>query len=182
MVEMLHRKNMIILVFLAVLFCSGCSSAPSSTALAPQTTTDNQGSLMQEINYPNGDVYSGQVANKIKQGNGKYVWQNTANYDGAWKNNDMSNGTLNNSDRSTYVGMFSNNQKDSYGTYKWPNGDAYTGEWSTDMMNGYGTYIFSNKDEYKGSWNDNEMDGQGTYTFANGQTLSGTWSNNQFQQ
>lgn len=137
-------------------------------------------SVEKTITEKNG-TYTGQRINGKKQGNGKYVWNNGAIYDGEFSDNNINGkGKLTIPDKGTYEGNFINGKKDGQGTITFSNGDIYTGEWKEDKMSGQGQYTFANGDTYEGSFLENKFNGQGTYTKGENK-YTGTWENNQYK-
>ena len=134
-------------------------------------------SEMEEIKYPNGDVYFGESKNGKYHGQGtfkshygsKYV------YVGEWKNNTQhGKGTITFVGGEKYIGQWKNDAKHGNGTHTWPNGDKYVGGWKNNNMHGKGTHTW-NGDKYVGGWKDNAKHGKGTYTFSNGVKEEGMW-------
>ncbi len=46
------------------------------------------------MTWPNGEVYNGEFANDVINGNGIYTWLNGDEYKGPFKNDEMQHGTM----------------------------------------------------------------------------------------
>lgn len=126
--------------------------------------------------------YTGARVNGLKEGKGKYEWNDGTVYEGEFKNDLMDGeGTLTIPNKGTYTGSFSKGLREGKGTFKFANGDTYTGNWLEDKMKGTGTYTFANGDTYTGAFSDNKFNGQGTYK-TGGKSYSGNWTNNSYNQ
>ena len=87
-------------------------------ALPQPATTAGALPGAQTERFPNGDVYVGQIAGGLREGQGSYAW----------------------SDGRRYVGGFRAGLEDGQGTYTWPDGRKYVGELADDQPNGRGTF------------------------------------------
>lgn len=94
----------------------------------------------------NGAVYTGQLLQGAKDGQGTQVWPDGSRYVGQWKN-DLANG---------------------YGTLTHPNGNTYEGSWLNDQAHGHGTFKSVNGASYIGEWRWNERDGVGIEKLPDG--------------
>ena len=83
-----------------------------------------------EINYENGDIYSGSTYNGKRHGHGKYIWTTGEIYEGHWRDG----------------------FRDGYGKNKWPSGEIYEGEWKDDLREGYGKNTWPEGAIYEGGW------------------------------
>ena len=136
-------------------------------------------SEMEEIKYPNGDVYFGELKD------GKYHGQGTFKshygsylYVGEWKNNTQhGKGTITFVSGGKYIGQWKNDAKHGNGTHTWPHGVKYVGGWKNNNMHGKGTHTWPNGDKYVGDWKDGKKNGKGTNTWANGDKYVGGWKN-----
>ena len=100
-------------------------------------------------------------------GEGTFSYYSGSFYSGQWADNDMMGvGTLNDTDKGTYEGGFSQSKKEGEGTFTWGDGDQYVGEWKNDRMSGQGKYVSADGVEYSGTFQDNAF-WQGTCKFEN---------------
>lgn len=86
-----------------------------------------------QIQYSNGDKYSGKVEDGLKSGQGQYLWLSGASYDGTWKNDKM------------------NGQ----GTYIYPTseeGFKLTGNFADGVPSGECYYYTTPSTKYKTDW------------------------------
>lgn len=86
-----------------------------------------------QIQYSNGDKYSGKVTDGLKSGQGQYTWSSGASYDGAWENDKM----------------------DGQGTYIYPSSETgykLTGTFSGGVPSGECYYYTSTSTKYKTDW------------------------------
>lgn len=109
-------------------------------------------SLLKLIKEDNG-VYSGEMANGIKNGKGKMIFTNNKIYTGEWKNGKI----------------------EGYGKLCYRNGDYYIGCFTNGMRNGFGKFI-SAELCYFGYWKDDKFNGQGRLKFPC-KEISGTFCN-----
>ena len=61
-------------------------------------------------------------AERIKQGQGKYVWMKKGDDDSL-------------SPKATYEGNYKDGKRNGFGKMEYPNGDIYEGEWSDNKVN-----------------------------------------------
>jgi hypothetical protein len=95
--------------------------------------------------------YEGEFSEGLKQGEGKYAWEN--------------------GDR--YEGHFTADRPDGKGKYLFGNGDAYEGEVQGGVINGRGSYTSKNGDVFEGSFQAGKPHGVGVYRFASGDRYEG---------
>lgn len=101
-------------------------------------------------------TYTGETDFGYFDGNGNYLFNSGAIYEGNWKNNTISGiGCLNVPVEGSYEGEFSNSQKNGKGTFLWDDGSVYSGDWKADQMCGQGTYKSYDNVVYKGTFQDN---------------------------
>lgn len=128
------------------------------------------------INYPNGDIYSGEQIKDIPEGNGTILWTNGDKYIGKFRNGLFhGQGTYIWADGDRYEGEFKNDRRDGRGVMTWNNGDIYTGQFISDEMNGQGTMEWINGNKYIGEYRDGTITGYGTMIYANGNRSEGLW-------
>jgi hypothetical protein len=86
--------------------------------------------MRKQIKYNNGFYDGDVVGNDIKQGYGKYLWNDGSRYEGQW-HNDKRNGN---------------------GKFIWPNGDLYEGDFFNGMQHGNGRIVYKNGKSFSGSF------------------------------
>lgn len=128
----------------------------------------------------NGDVYYGDIRNRVPHGKGKCLYKNSETFEGEFVDGKKFRGTYLYKNSDTYCGHYLNDYKHGYGTYTWANGDSYEGNYDKDKMSGYGVFISGNNykyswdqveatsfdqcDKYCGYWHDNKYSGFGVLT------------------
>jgi len=85
---------------------------------------------IKKINYPNGNVYEGQMLNGLKHGKGKFIWVSGDVYEGDWKDGKR-------------TGM---------GKYTWADGDVYEGGFLNGESTGKGKYTYRQREIHLGKW------------------------------
>ncbi|KAI4370468.1 hypothetical protein MLD38_018821 [Melastoma candidum] len=126
----------------------------------------------------NGDFYTGQWADNLPHGNGKYLWTDGCMYVGEWRSGKPSgNGKFCWPSGATYEGEFKNGFMDGNGTYTGPSGDTYKGSWVMNVKHGQGIKCYVNGDYYEGGWRRGMQDGQGRYQWDSGNHYIGQWKN-----
>jgi len=108
--------------------------------------------------FPNGDVYVGQMAGGLREGQGSYAW----------------------ADGRRYVGGFRAGLEDGQGTYTYPNGEKYEGQFQANRRTGQGTYTWPDGRKYVGELRDDQPNGRGTFTAADGRRQSGLFRNGEY--
>lgn len=89
-------------------------------------------------------IYTGNIVNGVRVGNGTFKYNNGDFYDGHWKNN----------------------KRNGYGTCEYKNGDTFEGYWKDDAFE-MGSFTYINGDQYRGSWKDGKLNGNGEYHLSN---------------
>jgi hypothetical protein len=126
------------------------------------------------ITYPNGDEYTGNLVNSIKNGHGTLKYASTgAIYTGEFKD-DMRNGngrtiTL---DSVVYEGKYLNDKKQGYGVLTTPL-FTYKGEFQNDEREGYGKLLLKDGDVYEGEWKNGFQHGEGIFVYHMGNLYDG---------
>ena len=96
------------------------------------------------------------INTKIKDGFGKYIYENGDYYEGEWKNYLRNGiGTLyNKNGKIEYIGDWVNDKREGKGTLCYENGKIeYDGDWVNDKREGFGRLYYENGDiEYNGYW------------------------------
>lgn len=130
-----------------------------------------------KVTYTNNHIFEGTYdAEKIKQGQGTYIWMGPASEEDETP-----------TEKARFEGNYKDGQKTGVGRMVYPNGDVFEGEWLDNKAHGEGTYTYKkSQDIYSGSWVNGKKHGQGRYEFAadqsqfvgaweNGDMVSGTW-------
>ena len=135
-----------------------------------------------KMEYPNGDVYSGEWSVGYKDGHGTMEYSNGDKYEGNWQHDVKSGqGTMKYSNGNIYCGEWHDGKMDGRGTMRYSNGNIYCGEWYKGKMYGRGMMKFSNGDVYSGNWLEDVINGHGTMKYSNGDKYEGEWSNGMAQ-
>jgi len=133
------------------------------------------------ITLINGDKYSGEFKDGMPNGQVTFTSTNGDKYVGEYKDGVRNGqGTYISANGDKYVSDFKDGKANGQGTETLANGDKYVGEYKDSVKNGQGTYIYANGDKYVGEYKDDNMSGQGTFTKANGTIQSGLWENDKF--
>jgi hypothetical protein len=131
--------------------------------------------------YYGKEEYEGEFKNGLREGYGKYIYEDGSFYIGEWKNG-LKNGkgiiyyknyTI------KYEGNFLNGLFSGYGKYINQDGSYYIGEWLLNKKYKEGTiYYKDNTIKYKGNFREDKFDGYGLYIEENGNYYEGNWENN----
>ena len=125
-------------------------------ACAPPQPATTAGALAgaQTERFANGDVYVGQMAGGVREGQGTYTW----------------------SDGRRYVGGFRAGLQDGHGSYTYPNGEKYEGQFQANRRAGQGTYSWPDGRRYVGDFQADRPHGRGTYSWPDGKNYVGEFS------
>ena len=115
----------------------------------------------EQIIYPNGDKYIGELKDNQKNGKGILYYNE--------KDKER---------RFYYEGEWKNDKREGKGIIYWRNNDVYNGEWVDDNMEGKGIFYYDEGDIYDGCWKNNKKEGKGNCSFMNGNKYEGEWVNN----
>ena len=157
---------------------------------AGQADSDRDKANKVVINYPNGDIYEGDLTNMtqaknadksvaqeedgkdkrtvdvtrhgLREGYGRFLARDTGNH----RNYE-------------YVGDWLDNKRDGQGRCYFYNGDLYQGQWKNGKRNGHGTCFMQNGERYVGMYQDDMKHGQGTLWAAAGTKYVGGFKNDQ---
>lgn len=177
---------------------------PYSGTLKQQNGTE--ATLNKETNtitYSNGDIYTGDIINGLRHGNGTMTFVATGDvYVGTFKEDQISGkgvfkyangdvydgevlnsmkhgqGTFTSANGNVYVGYYKNDVRNGKGKFTWASGASYEGEFINDLKNGYGTMIYETGDRYEGNFKNDVRDGEGIYSWTNGERYNGVFHNN----
>ncbi|MGE5616458.1 MAG: caspase family protein [Bacillota bacterium] len=150
------------------------SAAPAAPPAKPEQLPGREiAPGIREVTFPDGSVYRGAVHGQNWHGKGEYV-SKTFRYEGDFKEG-LKEGdgkyTWENGDR--YEGTFVADRPDGRGKYAFANGDAYEGEVKASVISGRGVYTAKNGDVFEGSFADGKPQGIGIYRFASGDRYEG---------
>ena len=138
-----------------------------------------------EITYPNSDIYTGDIKEGLKDGQGVYSFINGDKYTGMWKNNLQHGiGKTEYAKGGKFYGCYACGKRDGEGVYNFINGDIYSGSWKNNLKHGKGTYIVNacklegnNYMKIVGTWERNEIL-KGKWLFPNGTFYEGVFEKN----
>ncbi|KAI4323552.1 hypothetical protein L6164_023149 [Bauhinia variegata] len=154
---------------------------PMSVAHVDDDENGSGGTIHVEKILPNGDFYTGQCADNLPNGQGKYLWTDGCMYVGQWsKGNIQGKGRFSWPSGATYEGNFKGGFMDGKGTYIGFSGDTYKGSWVMNFKHGEGKENFPNGDYYEGEWRKGLQDGHGRYQWKNGNHYIGHWKSGMF--
>ena len=128
------------------------------------------------------DTYEGEFKNNLKEGYGKYIYEDGTCYIGEWKHN-LKNGKgiiyyENNTIK--YEGNFFKDKFKGWGKFYYPDGKYYIGEWKNNLRHGDGKLYYKNNNiEYEGNFYEDKFQGKGKYYYENRDYYKGEWKDNQ---
>ena len=126
-------------------------------------------------------IYTGNLVDGIRHGQGTHVWDDGSVYEGNWEHGlRHGQGRMTFSNGDVYDGQWEKGTRHGTGTYSWTSGNRYVGSFVNNMRQGQGTMYYTDGGQYTGQWVENERNGQGTLTYANGNVYTGSWSNGTF--
>ena len=196
----LYDGGMFVRVLLALTLLalvSACEAPQSGTIAAPLPGQQTE-------RFPNGDLYVGQMAGGLREGQGAYTWSDGRRYAGTFHaglqegqgtysypngekyvgqfqaNRRTGQGAYSWPDGRKYVGEFRDDRPDGRGTYSWPDGKKYVGEFRLGAASGQGTYTWPDRRKYVGELRDDQPNGQGTFTLADGRQQVGQFRNGEY--
>lgn len=146
----------------------------------------NKSGVLHTVYSVNGDQYTGEWLNDMKDGKGTYEYKKSGClYDGDWKENMRSGfGTYSipNPDgtvgfQKQYAGGWKNDKKHGSGTYFYKDGACYEGEWYCGKRNGWGRMMYADCSVYEGEWYDGKRSGHGMLRLESGNRYEGSWEN-----
>lgn len=128
-----------------------------------------------ELTRADGSRYLGDFEHGVRQGEG-VLQSGEGLYSGQWAN-DLPNGAgkFNGTDGSAYEGQWQDGSRQGYGTYVDANGNRYQGNWYADVPDGFGVLENANGSRYEGEWRASKQQGYGTATTETGTVYEGTW-------
>ena len=133
--------------------------------------------------YING-IYEGELVKDIREGNGKFIYNDGRYYIGQW-HNDLPNGKgalFNKNDKLIYEGNFVNEKFEGYGKLMIKNGDYYKGFFVRNEFQGQGEYFYKNGEKYSGEFLDGKKHGKGILYLKNGkEKYNGNFVNEKYE-
>tara|TARA_B100001063_G_scaffold230256_1_gene243194 strand:- start:1472 stop:2629 length:1158 start_codon:yes stop_codon:yes gene_type:complete len=130
------------------------------------------------LEYPNGDIYIGEVKNKKRHGYGTWTTLDGSKYVGQWKNGEQNGqGTFKLSNGAVFSGTWKDNLLNGRGSLTFPAGEKYVGEFKNNQFHGQGTMSYKNGSSYVGEFKNDKRDGRGTFTYPSGNKLIVEWKN-----
>ena len=127
------------------------------------------------------DRYEGDFHNDKREGKGILFWKNGDKYEGDWKDDKREGkGKVTFINGEIYEGDWKNNIYEGKGIFYYKNGDKYEGDWKNGIKNGRGIINYVNGEMYEGDWNNDIKEGKGVYCYKNGEIYDGDWKNNKF--
>ena len=109
------------------------------------------------MNYKSG-TYMGRWKDGLRDGIGKFVWNNGDMYNGTWFND----------------------KRHGQGVYLWHDGSKYAGNYSFGIRSGYGIYYYTNGTIYEGTWQNNLKHGIANFYYKESVNLGGKYFNNEY--
>ncbi len=180
----------------------------NQTRLKGRFTLDNDGTSYTgngRIEWPNGDVYDGDVRMGLREGQGEFTWSNGQVYKGDWLKDQpqgkgrlrfangnvyegqveggipVGQGTMNYPSGDTYKGAFADGQPHGEGTYTWTAGQVCTAQWTRGEAHGIGQLQFANGNRYQGPLRKGVPHGDGEMRYASGDVYSGHFEAGQIE-
>ena len=130
------------------------------------------------LEYPNGDIYIGEVKNKKRHGYGTWTALDGSEYVGQWKNGKQNGqGTFKLSNGAIFSGTWKDNLLNGRGSLTYPSGEKYVGEFKNNQFHGQGTLVYENGSSYVGEFKNDNRDGRATFTYPSGNKHIGEWKN-----
>jgi len=151
----------------------------------------------QSVTFANGSSYQGQMRNKKKHGEGKYVGSSShrvyqgqwyddrcdgkgflldgeSSYYGFWKEGQKHGLGFEiwHRDGTCYIGHHLKNNKNGPGLYSWGDGTTYSGQFKQDVIQGDGVF-FDSEGVYRGQFQNSLQHGEGYYKYHDGTTYNG---------
>lgn len=132
--------------------------------------------------YDNGDTYEGTFLNNARTGRGKYKFASGTIYSGDFLDGRFQGeGQMSYSSGASYRGGFKGGEFDGIGRMQHANGVVYEGSWTEGEYNGTGTLSFTNGAAYSGDFRQGARTGKGKITFVDGDSYEGDFADGVFQ-
>lgn len=127
-----------------------------------------QGAPRPDAVTPDGGRYYGQLADGLRQGRGKVVWDGGMQYEGSFANGVFEGTGKLTSPTETYEGEFKAGQYSGRGQLTREDGRKYIGEFFLGQFHGKGAFTTPDGQVYEGSFEKSDFTGTGTYTRPDG--------------
>lgn len=132
-----------------------------------------------EVEYSNGDAFTGAIAEGIRNGEGSYTFQCGDVYVGGFENGGFhGKGVYTTEAGDMYEGNFVNGQILGQGNATFastPNYSSYNGFWVEGMPSGKGKLTFDLGDYYEGQFERGRFHGRGLMVYTNGDAYDGNY-------
>ena len=102
--------------------------------------------------------YIGQWKDGLRDGIGKFTWNNGDTYEGTWVED----------------------KRHGQGIYVWHDGSKYKGNYSHGIRSGYGIYYYTNGSIYEGTWQNNLKHGIANFYYKESVNIGGKYINNEY--
>lgn len=165
---------------------AAAGSPPAAAAPAQPKPKDDQPGReiapgVREVQFADGSVYVGAMRGVQLHGKGQYT-SKSFKYEGEFKDG-LKQGTgkyeWENGDR--YEGTFAEDRPHGTGKYQFANGDTYEGEVKAGVVAGRGIYVTRSGDRIEGSFAAGLANGIGNYRFASGDRYEGEMAGGRLQ-
>lgn len=147
------------------------TSVPNSPKVESQLYPNKASSMKRKgiLNYPNGDVYEGEMRGDVREGFGVLIQHGrrgrncTEKYEGNWIADRFDGqGSVHYSDGGSYQGAWSGFKRHGFGVEVSTTGNlTYMGDFKSNQKNGRGMARYSDGGMYDGQWMDGRQCGQG---------------------
>lgn len=145
-------------------------------ASKPGQYDDNEAA---DLEYPNGDSYSGPISGGQRAGEGTFTFNNGDIYVGNFENGLFTGkGIYTNEAGDMYDGNFVTGEILGQGTATFastPGYSTYEGLWAEGLPSGKGKLTFDLGDTYEGQFERGRFHGKGIMTYTNGDAYDGTY-------
>lgn len=126
-----------------------------------------------------GNLYTGDMLNGKRHGDGVLFMISGGKYDGEWENDCyQGNGTLVLESGNIYIGAFSKGFMHGHGKMIYSDGSYYDGDFEYGVRDGFGKYYINPKNKYTGYWENGMKNGKGK-ALIDSVPKKGLWENNQ---
>lgn len=135
--------------------------------------------MVTEMLDENDNLYTGELLNGKRHGDGVLYLHNGGKYDGEWANDLYDGtGTLVLANGNIYVGEFSKGFMHGQGKLFYLDGSYYKGSFYYGVIEGFGLYYVNNDNKYEGYWENGLRNGKGK-AYIDGIYKKGLFENNQ---
>ena len=134
-----------------------------------------QSGILNTIRYPDGSIYTGDVTDGIRSGQGTLVLEDGTRYVGTWSEDRLLDGRLSFPNGNWYEGHFLGFEYDGEGEFHWSTGDCYVGCFRGGTFDGTGHLALEDGTVYDGGFKDGSYDGPGRLRKADGRVIAGVF-------